>query len=329
MQARDILLGDLQYIRSELARNEEIGEKRFGFFVTLVTAVCGGLVALWTNKNGHKIPDEVAPWSLFALLVFGLLTYLRLWHRNRVTDQLKDMTKDVRSWAVTLCNELGEDHDLHWPGKTGFAKWLRAGYTEVVGLINGALLGVFLALMFDMKPGIATVYGVALVAILWIPSVRRGKNRASMVLAGQFFRAGVGAIIRRPDGDVLAFERSDVSGSWQLPQGGLEPEEEPIDAVRREISEETGIQSEDLSLIDQFPEPLAYELPPTARSSKTGRGQTQYWFLFQVESGVEVNLPSGGEFCDWKWVRFDDLVSTIVTFRKPLYERLAKWLLAH
>ena len=145
---------------------------------------------------------------------------------------------------------------------------------------------------------------------------------------GQYFRAGVGAIIRRTDGRILALERADIPGAWQMPQGGLEEGEEPFDAVLREIEEETSIGPSSLKLVGQFPEPLAYELPPEGRSPKTGRGQVQYWFLFDYTGTATMTLPVSGEFCSWRWVPFDELVSNVVTFRKPLYEKLAaypKW----
>ena len=41
-------------------------------------------------------------------------------------------------------------------------------------------------------------------------------------MAMPHFRAGVIIVVRRADGSVLAFERRDVPGQWQLPQGGIE-----------------------------------------------------------------------------------------------------------
>ena len=145
------------------------------------------------------------------------------------------------------------------------------------------------------------------------------------MLGGQYFRAGVGSIIRRPDGRILALERADIPGAWQLPQGGLEKGEEPFEAILREIAEETGIPPGSLTLAGQYPEPLAYELPPEDRSNKTGRGQAQYWFLFDYSGPAAIDLPVGGEFGSWRWMSFDELVSKVVSFRRPLYEKLAAY----
>jgi len=141
----------------------------------------------------------------------------------------------------------------------------------------------------------------------------------------QYFRANVGAVICA-GGRVLALERSDVPDAWQMPQGGLKPGEEPAQAALREIEEETGLFRASLEPIRSFPELLAYELPPKLRSKKTGRGQVQYWFFFRLNKGAaEPHLPRGGEFRDWKWMEFPDLVKRAVDFRRPLYVRLAEY----
>ncbi len=141
----------------------------------------------------------------------------------------------------------------------------------------------------------------------------------------QYFRAGAGAVIVNDGGLVLGLERADAPGSWQLPQGGLDEAEEPLQAAFREVSEETGIPEKGLYLLDTFPEPLAYELPPEFRSAKTGRGQVQYWFLFRLTgSEQEIDLSGGGEFRAWRWMAFPDLLESVAAFRRPVYLRLAE-----
>ena len=143
---------------------------------------------------------------------------------------------------------------------------------------------------------------------------------------GQYFRAGAGAVICDAAGRVLALERADVPGAWQLPQGGLRADEEPLQAAYREVAEETGIPPEALELVARHPEPLAYELPPEARRAKTGRGQVQYWYLFRVrDPSVAPDLPEDGEFRDWRWMAISDLAPSVVAFRRPVYERLARY----
>ena len=141
----------------------------------------------------------------------------------------------------------------------------------------------------------------------------------------QYFRAGTGAVIVNSEGLVLACERADFPGAWQLPQGGLEDSEEPLQGAFREIAEETGISKDNLELIDTYPEPLVYELPVSRRSEKTGRGQVQYWFLFRfhgADSGIDVNKSR--EFSAWQWMPFDRLLKLVADMRKPVYRRLAE-----
>jgi putative (di)nucleoside polyphosphate hydrolase len=145
-----------------------------------------------------------------------------------------------------------------------------------------------------------------------------------MSIPAQYFRAGIGAVILNSSGLILTLERADISGAWQLPQGGLEASEEPLRAAFREVAEETGIAEHDLELLDVYPEPLVYELPASAQSKKTGRGQVQYWFLFRFRGNDDtIDVTSGGEFHAWQWISFQSLLHTAVDFRAPLYRKLA------
>jgi putative (di)nucleoside polyphosphate hydrolase len=141
----------------------------------------------------------------------------------------------------------------------------------------------------------------------------------------QTFRAGVGAVIIDWRDQVLALERRDVPGSWQLPQGGLEEGEEPFEAIKREVLEETGIRGEDLQLLSTDPRLLAYELPMAYRSRKTGRGQVQYWFLFRYKGLDEaITLGDKKEFRAWKWMSMKELLAQIAPFRRAVYQQLAQ-----
>ena len=80
------------------------------------------------------------------------------------------------------------------------------------------------------------------------------------------FRAGVVAVVTNSRDEVLAFERSDVPGAWQLPQGGIDVGENPDEAAWRELGEETGLGPSDVELIGTHPTWMVYEFPEHVRT---------------------------------------------------------------
>jgi putative (di)nucleoside polyphosphate hydrolase len=151
-----------------------------------------------------------------------------------------------------------------------------------------------------------------------------------MTTGCDFFRANVGALIVDERGRVLAFQRAaPMTLAWQLPQGGLEVGEQPIEGVLREIHEETGIRAERLRLLREAPSWLAYELPERYRSDKTGRGQAQKWFLFAFVGDDEDIKPDGSEFLSWRWMDPGELLQLAVEFRRPVYQQLFAMFASH
>jgi putative (di)nucleoside polyphosphate hydrolase len=153
-------------------------------------------------------------------------------------------------------------------------------------------------------------------------------------MAAQHFRAGVVIVVRHPDlRRVMAFERSDAAGSWQLPQGGLIDDEEPVEAAWRELFEETGMDERHVVARAEYPEWVAYEWPRdyagkgrAPRPSETGRGrrrgQVQRWFLFDVLSDDVEPSPDGSEFVAWRWVEPVWLIDHVIDWRRAAYRRV-------
>lgn len=329
-EIKDLLLADLSHFGDSFWRNEEVGEKRINFYVGLVTAVMAGLVTLASSQFAGDNPGralELAAAVLAGLFVLGLVTYLRICRRNEVTDQYKKTLKYLRNRFRELAQFEGE-YDLPL-GDKGRSLW-DGGLVTMVAAINNLILAYLAAIIalhpsLGSKPLKRTIIAVALagfaagifvhVLLYWL---RKHKSNSN----SQFFRASVGAVITNHEGEVLVFKRRDTPDAWQLPQGGLKKGEELREAVEREIQEETGICPQDLKLRDKHPHFLTYELPLEYRSKKTGRGQTQRWFLYRYKSDALIQLPKHGEFCDFKWIPMSELVDIAVSFRKDVYRKL-------
>jgi putative (di)nucleoside polyphosphate hydrolase len=144
-------------------------------------------------------------------------------------------------------------------------------------------------------------------------------------MASAHFRAGVVIVVRHPDThEVLAFERCDARGHWQLPQGGLRDGETPLEGAWREMLEETGLDEHDVELVSEHPEWLVYEWPLEVQRAKGGIhhriGQVQRWFTFHPRSADLAPTPDGTEFVAWKWVTPEWLIDHVPGWRRGPYQ---------
>ena len=153
---------------------------------------------------------------------------------------------------------------------------------------------------------------------------------------GPLYRPCVGVALINRAGDVFIGHRKrkrseHLDGrAWQMPQGGIDAGEAPLEAAKRELWEETNVRL--VELIAELPEWQSYDLPEEARGKWGGRfrGQTQKWFLFRFvgrDSEINVDHPAdgrhGAEFDAWRWERFDRLPDLVVPFKRPVYEAVA------
>jgi putative (di)nucleoside polyphosphate hydrolase len=159
-------------------------------------------------------------------------------------------------------------------------------------------------------------------------------------IAGMPYRPCVGVALFNPAGLVFVGRRRpdkgpeyrDVIYEWQMPQGGIDPGEDPYAAALRELYEETNVRSTEM--IAEAPDWYRYDLPvDTLGKALKGRyrGQTQKWFALRFtgdEAEINVRSPGGGlhkpEFVDWRWERLDRLPEMIIPFKRGVYEQVVR-----
>jgi putative (di)nucleoside polyphosphate hydrolase len=151
------------------------------------------------------------------------------------------------------------------------------------------------------------------------------------------YRPCVGVMILNRDGLVWAGRRiadgsSEYDGSpqlWQMPQGGIDKGEDPLDAAYRELYEETGMKT--VTLLAEARDWINYDLPPALIGIGLRgkfRGQTQRWFAFRFdgdESEIAINPPPSGhepEFDAWEWKPMQQLPELIVPFKRAVYDQV-------
>jgi putative (di)nucleoside polyphosphate hydrolase len=142
-------------------------------------------------------------------------------------------------------------------------------------------------------------------------------------MSDAFFRAGVGAVMVDDVRRILVLRRRTATdGAWQLPQGGIGFAEAPLDALHRELAEETGLLRGQVEVVASTNDWWPYELPVEYRNAKVGWGQVQRWYLCRLLAPRAAVRPDQIEFAEADWVTPDQLVARAVAFRVPIYRRL-------
>ena len=141
-------------------------------------------------------------------------------------------------------------------------------------------------------------------------------------------RTGVGIILLNNENKIFVGKRKDNPGNkWQMPQGGVDNNEDFLTAMRRELHEETSIKN--IKIIKEINQLYEYELPKNLIGiiwKGKFRGQKQKWFIAKfLGNENEINLNTKQpEFIEWKWIDAEKLPEVIVNFKKNLYLSLLK-----
>ncbi len=139
-------------------------------------------------------------------------------------------------------------------------------------------------------------------------------------------RTGVGIIVLNKQNKVFVARRIDNSKKfWQMPQGGVDPQENFLTAAYRELEEETSITS--VKLIKELDGTTTYELPNNLLGiiwKGKYKGQKQKWFLMKFtgdEKEIDIKTKNP-EFLDWKWIDLDQITEVVVDFKLHVYKEL-------
>jgi len=143
------------------------------------------------------------------------------------------------------------------------------------------------------------------------------------------YRKCVGMMILNNNKEILVGKRLDhPSGFWQMPQGGIDKNENPEEAVWREMKEEIGTNKAEIIKISK--QWINYNIPTeTLKTLPWGNkyiGQTQKWFAFQFTGdNSDINVGTNNpEFSEWKWAKMSSIIDNIVPFKRNVYSIILK-----
>ncbi len=139
------------------------------------------------------------------------------------------------------------------------------------------------------------------------------------------YRKGVGIFLINKKNQLWVGKRVDYKNEyWQMPQGGIDDNESPVNAMKRELMEETGLKG-NYEIIGKSKSWLKYNLPhELVNVVWQGRfvGQKQLWFACRFkgqDNQIDINSYKNPEFCEWRWIDPQDSLNLVVPFKKELY----------
>ena len=139
-------------------------------------------------------------------------------------------------------------------------------------------------------------------------------------------RKGVGVVLLNNNNQVFVAKRIDNPNDfWQMPQGGIDKNEDSFNAALRELKEETSIIN--VKLIKEIQEEITYNLPQNLLGiiwRGKFKGQTQKWYIMRfLGTDKEINLKTNHpEFLEWKWIDIKNITDKVVDFKLHVYEKI-------
>lgn len=255
--SKEFLLADYKYLCDSFWKNEETGEKRVQFFITLVTAVLAALATLFPKaieKNCMHDVLGIILFTLVALIIFGVITLLRIVKRNEVTDGYKKDLDEIRQRFKDFFDKSGALSGYEpFRGSTKDKYPIRkiGGLAHTVAAINSVILAAVAVLVFLMAPfSILTASLLACIVFLlsfvaqfyWIK--RADEQSKENLQKSKLSHAG-GIVWKQIDSNphFLIVTAKETPSHWVFPKGHIKKDEDPAEAALREVMEEAGIKA--------------------------------------------------------------------------------------
>ena len=151
-----------------------------------------------------------------------------------------------------------------------------------------------------------------------------------MIKGSLAYRRCVGLMIINHERKIFTAQRRDFrSDAWQMPQGGIERDENLEDAAFRELNEETSLTKSTVDILAISKRWIKYDLPDSLIPqlwNGSYRGQKQKWFLFKFrgpDNQININTQTP-EFSNWRWSSKEELIKFIVPFKLKVYKKVVK-----
>ena len=304
--ATELLLADHRYLCESFWRNEETGETRVKFFITLVTAVLAALVTLAKSANSAENNDAIimiASYTLLALLIVGLVTLFRIIKRNKVTDEYKRGIDEIRQRfkdyfddkdALLGYSPLGEPVKDKILAKEKISIRKFGGLSHTVAAINSLILALLVGIAV-YKNGqmllIISVFGAF--SAVFCAQYRYLKyadkrNKAELQQSDITHAGGIVVRFENSNPQYLVITAKENTEHWVFPKGHIELREGHGEAAVREVLEETGVEA-------RLTEPIG-----TSRFRKDDQKVTAKYYLMEYVANRREPEERKQKWCSYK-----------------------------